>query len=32
MGTHGRDSEYIIGIVDQGLDEFLNEYPKANQQ
>ena len=30
-GIHAGDPEYIVGSVDQRLDEFLNEYLKVNQ-
>ena len=29
-GTHGRDSEYIVQGLDRHLDQFVNEYLKAN--
>lgn len=29
-GTHGRDSEYIIGGLERLIDSFLNDYYKAN--
>ena len=30
-GTHGADSEYIVRNLDQLLDQFLNEYLRANR-
>jgi hypothetical protein len=29
-GTHGRDPEYVIQTLDRHLDDFLNDYLKAN--
>jgi hypothetical protein len=31
-GIHGGDAAYIINQLDPLLDEFLNEYLKANQK
>lgn len=31
IGTHGGDSEFIVGRLDGRLDIFLNEYLKVNQ-
>ena len=30
VGIHGNDPEFIVGSVDQLLDNFLNEFLKAN--
>ncbi len=30
FGTHGRDVNFILGILDTLLEEFLNSYLKAN--
>ena len=30
-GTHTNDAAFIIDVVDQGLDQFLNQYLKVNQ-
>jgi len=32
IGTHARSRVYIMNTLDQLLDEFLNEYLKANQK
>tara|TARA_Y100001935_G_scaffold57810_1_gene48365 strand:- start:13254 stop:13739 length:486 start_codon:yes stop_codon:yes gene_type:complete len=29
-GTHGRDSEYIIDVIDRNMDSFINNFLKAN--
>jgi hypothetical protein len=31
IGTHGNNSGYILELLDQLLDRFLNEYLRANQ-
>ena len=30
LGTHGLSSQYIIGALDQLIDDFLNKYLEAN--
>ena len=32
VGTHGKNSGYILGILSQNTDEFLVEYLRANEE
>jgi hypothetical protein len=32
LGTSGSDGSYVLSVLDQKLDEFLNAYIKANQE
>ena len=31
FGTHGRNGTYVLSVVQQGMDEFLDEYLRVNE-